>query len=132
MYMRHLKSLKLSRLRSLLPGLQRAGRSLARTTKYLFVGSVLFIFIPQLFVYAEVGPRLNANIYDFYSFLLLIWLSYKAHIISSRLQCIEDASENGVYKEQIVADITRVQDVENLKRLKKKLDRRRKKPTSDG
>ena len=73
-----------------------------------------------------------SNIYDFYSFLLLIWLSYKAHTISSRLQCIEDTSENGVYKEQIVADITRVQDVENLKRLKKKLDRRRKKPTSDG
>ena len=126
-----LKSLKLPRLRSLLPALRKAGRALAHVSKYVFAGAVLFVFIPQLFVYAEVGPRLNANIYDFYSFLLLIWLSYKAHIMSSRLRRIENVSGGNEFKEQIVADITRAHDVENLKRLKKKLDRRRKKPSSD-
>jgi hypothetical protein len=127
-----LKSLKLPRLRSLLSCLKTAGRVAVNIVKYAFASAVIFVLIPQLFIYAEVGPRLHANIYDFYGFLLLIFIIYRLHMISRVIDQIKDNPDDSVvFKEQIVADVSRAVDVDNLKRLKKKLDRRRSKKTPD-
>jgi hypothetical protein len=120
-------NLKFPRFRRLLSFLKSGLRTIAGTFKYIFAGSIVFIFIPQLFMHAEVGPRLNANIYDFYGFLILIWLAYKSFILSSDIKTIKENTGSRVFKEQIVADISREVDVAKLQKLKKKLDKRRKK-----
>jgi hypothetical protein len=120
-------NLKFPRFRRLLSFLKSGLRTIAGTFKYIFAGSIVFIFIPQLFMHAEVGPRLNANIYDFYGFLILVWLSYKSFILSRDIKEIKENTVNHEFKEQIVADAGREIDMARLKKLKKKLDKRRKK-----
>ena len=70
-----------------------------------------------------MGHRLNANIYDFYGIIFLLWLSWKSYITEKKIDIIiEHLDEKD---RPIVLEIDE-DDAKNLKRLKKKLDRRRK------
>lgn len=122
-----LSTIKLPKFKKLLPVLKSGCLVLAATFKYLFAGSVVFIFIPQLFIHAEIGPRLNANIYDFYGFLILIWLSYKSFVVSRDIKAIKEDTIVHISREQIGEGKNRSIDIIRLQKLKRKLDKRRKK-----
>ena len=49
--------------------------------KLLFIGSVIFIGIPQAYELTDVSGRLDANIYDFYGAVILVYLVYRVHVL---------------------------------------------------
>ena len=72
---------------------------------------------------AQIAHRLNANIYDFYGIIFLLWLSWKSYITEKKIDIIIDRIEER--GKPIILEIDE-DDAKNLKRLKKKFDRRRK------
>ena len=116
-----MSSLK-TRLRSLLNSSKKAFVSLGVVVKHFFLASIVFIGIPFIYVATDIGPRLDASIYDYFNFLILCWLVFRLESIAKtnpstvvEVEVIEDPEPPLIDKER-----------ENLMRLKRKLDRRRK------
>ena len=111
-----------TRLRSLLSSSKKAFVSLGVVVKHFFLASIVFIGIPFIYVATDIGPRLDASIYDYFNFLILCWLVFRLESIAKinppavvEVEEIEDPEPPLLDKER-----------ENLMRLKRKLDRRRK------
>ena len=111
-----------TRLRSLLVSSKKIFLSLCVVVKHAILASVVFIASPYIYVATDIGPRLNASIYDYFNFLLLCWLAF-------RLESVVKTNS------PVVVEIEEIEEVdsplldkerENLMRLKRKLDRRRK------
>ena len=112
-----------ARLRSAWMGLSALARPVGSSLKVGLITAALIWLVPAIFVEAQVGHRLNANIYDFYGIIFLLWLSWKSYITEKKIDIIiEHLDEKD---RPIVLEIDE-DDAKNLKRLKKKLDRRRK------
>lgn len=50
--------------------------------KFALIGYVIFIGVPSLYELTNVHGRLDANIYDLYGILILLYLAYRVHELS--------------------------------------------------
>ena len=117
-----MSSLK-TRLRSLLNASKIVLRQTGVIVRHFFLASIIFIGIPYIYVASNIGPRLDASIYDYFNFLILCWVVFRLETIIRQTKPIilEVKEEDEV--ELPLLDRER----ENIMRLKRKLDRRRKK-----
>ena len=116
-----MSSLK-TRLRSFLDSSKKIFVSLGVIVKHFFLASVVFIGIPFIYVSTDIGPRLDASIYDYFNFLILCWLVFRLESVVRLNRPIVVEIEDEDETEPPLLDKER----ENLMRLKRKLDRRRK------
>ena len=117
-----MSSLK-TRLRSLHDSSKKLFVSLGIIVKHFFLASVVFIGIPFIYVATDIGPRLDASIYDYFNFLILCWLAFRLETIVR----MNRPAEVEVEEEEEAAELPLLdKERENLMRLKRKLDRRRK------
>lgn len=112
-----------ARLRSTWMGLRALAKPVGSSFKVGFITAALIWLVPSIFVEAQIAHRLNANIYDFYSIIFLLWLSWRSYITEKKIDIIIERTDER--DKPIVLEIDE-DDAKNLKRLKKKLDRRRK------
>ena len=112
-----------ARLRSVWMGLRALAKPVGSAVKVGFITAALIWLIPSIFVEAQIAHRLNANIYDFYGIIFLLWLSWKSYITEKKIDIIIERIDDR--DKPIVLEIED-EAAKNLKRLKKKLDRRRK------
>jgi len=57
--------------------------------KFAALGSIIFIVLPFLYEFTGVHDRLDANIYDFYGIIILVYLSYRVHVLESLVRRIK-------------------------------------------
>ena len=112
-----------TRLRSLLVSSKKIFLSLCVVVKHAILASVVFIAIPYIYGATDIGPRLNASIYDYFNFLLLCWLAFRLEsVVKTNSPVVVEIEEIEEEVDPPLLDKER----ENLMRLKRKLDRRRK------
>ena len=112
-----------SRLQSAAEALRALVKPVASAIKVGIVAWAMAWLVPFVFVNARIGPRLDANIYDFYAIIFLLWIAWKNYITERKIDIINNRLIE--WEKPITLEIQE-DDIKNLKRLKKKLDRRRK------
>ncbi|MDB4337386.1 hypothetical protein OAA09_00040 [bacterium] len=97
--------------------------------KNVLLASIVFVGVPYIFVATNINQRLDASIYDYYNFLLLIWLTYRFEDILNKFSKKTDKKlkKQSKDKKSTAQVVWNDKERENLMRLKKKLERRRKK-----
>jgi len=63
------------------PKLLSVFSALLEMIKFAVLGSIIFIVLPFLYEFTGVHDRLDANIYDFYGIIILVYLSYRVHVL---------------------------------------------------
>ena len=111
-----------TRLRSLLVLSKKIFLRLCVVAKHAILASVIFIGIPYIYVATDIGPRLNASIYDYFNFLLLCWIAFRLEsVVKTSLPAVVEIEEIEEVEPPLLD-----KERENLMRLKRKLERRRK------
>ena len=54
---------------------------IAEILKFAALGCIIFIAVPQIYELTSISERLDANIYDFYGVLILVYLTYRIHVL---------------------------------------------------
>ena len=70
-----------SRIKSFLSKTWSSFRAVARVAieivKFASVGFVIFVGIPQIYIITGIEARLDANIYDFYGIMILLFIVHR-------------------------------------------------------
>jgi hypothetical protein len=70
-----------SRIKSFLSIAWSSFRAITRVSleivKFASIGYVIFVGIPQIYIITGIESRLDANIYDFYGIIILLFVSHR-------------------------------------------------------
>ena len=71
------------------PKLRTVFSTLLEIIKFAALGSIIFIVVPFLYEFTGVQARLDANIYDFYGIIILIYLACRVHVLEELVKRIK-------------------------------------------
>ena len=71
------------------PKIKTAANVLFEMIKFAGLGSIIFIVIPFLYEVTNVHARLDANIYDFYGIIIMLYLAYRVHVLEHLVRRIK-------------------------------------------